>query len=175
MSCSTKIYKKDGGNTLYIGGEVILASDAVITDRRPSPVKYVPASNASTAANAVKDLNFLITSLKEAGIITPTAPTVDVITFDTEKSVIVGEAITLEVNAEASDGRELEYQWYASFKASTSEGTIISGATQPVYIPVTSTVGTYYYYCTVSDGSQGATKAFTPLISDLCTVVVSEA
>lgn len=175
MSYTTKNYRELGGDKLYIGGEVILAADAVITDKRPSPVPHLPSSTASTAANAVKDLNLLIAYLKEARIVESAVPTVDIITESTEETVVVGDTVVLGVSAEACDGRALEYQWYANTSASDTGGTAISGATQPVHSPSTASAGTYYFYCTVADGTAGATKAFSPAVSEVCTVIVNEA
>lgn len=173
MSYNTKNYNELGGTTIHIGGEVILAAEAVITDNRPSPVPYLPNSTASTAAQTVKDLNLLISYLKEAGIVESAIPTVEIVTQNTEETVLVGEPVTLEVSAQASDGRALEYQWYSSTTDSNIGGTSISGATQPICIPATSSAGTYYFYCTISDGTIGATKAFTPIASEVFTVTVN--
>ena len=57
----------------------------------------------------------------------------------------------LLVDAVATDGRTLNYQWYYNDSASNSGGTSISGATDSSFtIPTTLTEGTYYYYCILS-------------------------
>lgn len=42
------------------------------------------------------------------------------------------------------------YQWYANTTASTSGGSIITGATSSSYVPSNTTAGTYYFYCVAS-------------------------
>ncbi len=42
------------------------------------------------------------------------------------------------------------YQWYRNTSNSNSGGTLISGATSATYSPSTATVGTFYYYVTVT-------------------------
>lgn len=42
------------------------------------------------------------------------------------------------------------YQWYENTTANTHNGSLISGATQPDYIPNTTTSGVYYYYCQIT-------------------------
>ncbi len=175
MGYNTKNHREQGGEKIVIGGEVILAPGCVITDERPSPIPYVPASTASTAANAVKDLNVLIDSLKAAGLVEPTVPTLTAAISETEAAVLVGEALVLEVLAEASDGRALAYQWYSNTGATNTGGTVISGATESSYSPSTAISGTSYCYCVVSEATAGATKAFADAATEACTVTVSEA
>ncbi len=42
------------------------------------------------------------------------------------------------------------YQWYSNLSNNTNSGTIIPGATNSSFTPPTTTVGTTYYYCTVT-------------------------
>jgi hypothetical protein len=175
MGYNTKNYREQGGQKIVIGGEVILAADCIITDERPCPIPYIPASGASTAANAVKDLNVLIDSLKTAGLVEPTVPTLNVAILETEAAALVGETVVLSVQAQASDGRALAYQWYSNTGATNTGGTLISEATQATYTAPTSSAGTAYYYCVVSEATAGATKAFADAATEACTVTVSEA
>jgi uncharacterized protein (TIGR02145 family) len=61
----------------------------------------------------------------------------------------------------ASGGSGLSYQWYRSLYDSNTGGNLIPGATAASYQPVTSSHGTTYYYCTVSNGS-GCTTVSRP-------------
>jgi gliding motility-associated-like protein len=63
------------------------------------------------------------------------------------------------------------YQWYKSTTNSIGSGTSISGATSSSYTPVTSAVGTLYYYCLVTQ-PEGAGCSVTSYIA---TVTVNEA
>lgn len=175
MGYNTKNYREQGGEKTVIGGEVILAADCTITDERPCPIPYIPASGASTAANAVKDLNVLIGHLKEAGLVEPEVPTLQATILETEVAALMGETVVLEIQADVSDGRELAYQWYSNTGATNTGGTLISEATQATYTAPTSSAGTAYYYCVVSEATAGATKAFADAATEACTVTVSEA
>jgi large repetitive protein len=69
-------------------------------------------------------------------------------------------------------GTNLTYQWYSNTTASTTGGTLISGATNASYIPSSATVGTLYYYCIVSSASCPST---TSSISGAHIVIASPA
>lgn len=60
----------------------------------------------------------------------------------------------------------LTYQWYSNTANSTTNSTLIPGATSSSYVPQTGTAGTSYYYCVVTDGGCSTT-------SDLAQVVVN--
>ncbi len=57
--------------------------------------------------------------------------------------------ITSSLSVSAT-GAGLTYQWYKNTTATTTGGTIISGATFSVYMPSNNLSGTTYYYCVVS-------------------------
>ena len=173
MGHNTKNYRLQGGERIVIGGEVVLAAEAVIDDQRPCPILYTPPSTASTIANAVKDFNALVASLKAAQIIEPVEPTLEVAELPEEVLGVVDEEVVLEVKAHASDGRPLNYQWYANTTASVEGGTAIDGATDPVYAPSTAEVGVQHYYCIVSEQSDAATLVFEPTACGPTTVTVS--
>jgi len=175
MGYNTKNYREQGGEKIVIGGEVVLAPGCMVTDERPCLIPYIPASTASTAANAVKDLNVLIDNLKAAGLVEPTVPTLEVAIAKTEEAALVGETVVLAVQAQASDGRALAYQWYSNTGATNTGGTTISGATASTYEVPTASAGTAYYYCVVSEATTGATKAFADAATEACTVTVTEA
>ena len=56
---------------------------------------------------------------------------------------------TLQVAANGGNG-PFSYQWYSNSANNTTSGTAISGANSATYIPPTTTVGTLYYYCIIS-------------------------
>ncbi|MDR7212677.1 discoidin domain-containing protein, partial [Flavobacterium piscis] len=47
-------------------------------------------------------------------------------------------------------GTSVTYQWYINSTASNTGGTLLSGATSASYTPLTTSIGTNYYYCVVS-------------------------
>lgn len=173
MGHNTKNYRAQGGERIVIGGEVVLSAEAVIDDQRPCPIPYIPASTTSTIANTVKDLNALLAYLKAARIIEPTVPILEVGELPEEVLAVVDEEVVLEVEAHASDGRALTYQWYANTTASVEGGTAIDEATDPVYTPSTAEVGVSHYYCIVSEQSDAATLVFEPTICGPTTMTIS--
>lgn len=50
------------------------------------------------------------------------------------------------------------YQWYSNSTSSTTGASTISGATSPTYTPLTTTVGTTYYYCVATNSEGTATS-----------------
>lgn len=52
---------------------------------------------------------------------------------------------------------QLSYQWYVS-SSNAYNGTAIPGATAPTYTPSSTKMGTYYYYCIVTNTDNAATK-----------------
>ena len=75
-----------------------------------------------------------------------------------------------------ASGLNLMYQWYSNSSASTSGGTLISGAESNSFVPPTTATGTTYYYVIVS-GSDGPpiTSAISGAITveDLASVSIS--
>jgi hypothetical protein len=83
-------------------------------------------------------------------------------------------AATLSVVAAAGSGTITGYQWYSNTSASTVGATELTGATSDSYVPLTTTVGTLYYYCVVTN-SNGCTvnSAFSGAIITLLTPTVT--
>jgi hypothetical protein len=85
--------------------------------------------------------------------------------------------LTLTVNG--GEG-VFSYQWFSNTLNSTSGGTLISGASHPVFTPPTDVVGTKYYYCVVSQSGLGCgltssvskvTVAPAPTITTFCLLI----
>lgn len=92
----------------------------------------------------------------DPGIVIPDAAAIRINSQPQDITVKNGTAVTLGVNAAATNGTALRYQWYQSTKNSNSGGTAIAGATTKDYSPATAYKGTNYYYCVVSGGSLAA-------------------
>ena len=71
-----------------------------------------------------------------------------------------GQSPRLEVEAQASDGGTLTYQWYRS-SDSSRKGTPIEDAAGAAYLPSTKDTGTVYYYCMVSNTNDEASETKT--------------
>ena len=95
---------------------------------------------------------------------TCTTPT---ITGPSDETVCKGASPELSVSASANGG-SLSYQWYSNTTKATAGATTLTNCTTYNYSPSTSTVGTMYYYCVVTNttGSCSAT-------SDIATVTVT--
>ncbi|MBU1719240.1 MAG: hypothetical protein KKA07_09215, partial [Bacteroidetes bacterium] len=65
-----------------------------------------------------------------------------------------GGATALSVTAAPATG----YQWYSNTISSNSGGTLIGGATSSSYTPLTTSAGTLYYYCIVSNSTCNTTS-----------------
>lgn len=104
-----------------------------------------------------------------AGSAAPAGPTITAQTIADANYVIGSAATALSVTATASAGT-LSYQWYSNTVKSTTEGSPvdISGATTNTYTPNTTSPGTTYYFCKVTD-SNGS------VYSDIAEIVVAAA
>ncbi len=72
-----------------------------------------------------------------------------------------GFATPLNVTVSGGQNSSYSYQWYINTNNSNVGGTIIIGANSSSYIPPTSMIGTYFYYCIVTNNptSTGCTTA----------------
>ncbi len=60
-------------------------------------------------------------------------------------------AVPVDLSVTASGGvGNFAYQWYKTFINSNTSGTLIAGATNETYMPITDTIGKVYYYCVIS-------------------------
>jgi hypothetical protein len=132
---------------------------------------YAGATATNEADSGVVTITFPAT---EAGATTNAA--VPVITAQPQNASYAqnGTATALAIMATASDGGTLMYQWYSNAANSNSGGTLIAGATAASYTPLTTTLGTIYYYVIVTNtnNSVNGTKTATA-ISDAATIIVS--
>jgi hypothetical protein len=80
---------------------------------------------------------------------------------------------TLSVTASVSDGGTLSYQWYSNTINSNSSGTPVG--TGAIYTPITTTVGTTYYYVVATNTNNGVNGATTATAtSNTATVIVND-
>jgi len=110
-------------------------------------------------------------SIQGTGTVTnAVAPTIA--TQPVAKTVNVNAAASLSVAASASG--TLSYQWYSNTTASTTGASAIATAISETYTAPTSTAGTTYYYCVVTntdDTKSGITVATTT--SDIVAVTAN--
>jgi len=80
------------------------------------------------------------------------------------ESTVAGYGI--EVKVSVTHGNQQTYQWYSNTTASTTGGSIITGAISATlnFVPATAIPNTVYLYCIVTNGCQGTPQsASTPL------------
>lgn len=65
----------------------------------------------------------------------------------------VGDIAIISVTAQSPDGGTLSYQWYRSLDGTNMGGTMILNATSSNYYADTSSEGTNYYFCVVTNSS----------------------
>jgi hypothetical protein len=70
MGYNAKNYTEQGGAVTHIGGKLVFDDGATLEG---GIVENVPASEATTVAKAVEDLNALISALKASGVMAPDA------------------------------------------------------------------------------------------------------
>ncbi|MFA5046103.1 MAG: PKD domain-containing protein, partial [Paludibacter sp.] len=63
------------------------------------------------------------------------------------------------------------YQWYVNTVDNTASGTQISGATNSTYIPLTTSIGSFYYYCIINFPSGSCTSVTSNTANVLVTAV----
>jgi hypothetical protein len=119
---------------------------------------YVEITNTQNAATGEKTAK----AISNVAIVTVTNPSLThaatpTITAQPQNYLVnIGDNVTLNVSATASDGGTLSYQWY-------SDGSIINGATAAGYSPSTAIEGTAYYHVVITNtnpyvnGTQTAT------------------
>ncbi|MDR0944489.1 MAG: hypothetical protein LBM41_08180 [Ruminococcus sp.] len=100
---------------------------------------------------------------------------VPVITRQTDSIICTQNGSSLvSVTANSTDDGDLSYQWYSNTTASNVSGSLISGANAASYSPSTTTAGTFYYYCQVTNANIYATGDKTAsTVSAAVTVTVT--
>lgn len=84
----------------------------------------------------------------------------------------------LSVEASVTDNGELSYQWYKNDQNSIEGAQIVSGATDPVYLPSTEEIGETYYFCHIINRDNelaGQGEIETPIDSDMACITVKKA
>lgn len=117
-----------------------------------------PAVNQTTYYKRIAKSTFNSTQCtQESNVVTVTVIALPVIITQPLPSQTVCQgatAATLEVGAQGGTGT-IDYQWYVSNNSDGGNGTLISGATQAAYPPITTLTGTKYYYCVISQQAPG--------------------
>ena len=136
---------------------------------------YCVVKNTNETVNgdkiAKKTSNFFSVKVIEA----KDAETPTISSHPESTTVKKGNELNLTIQASVSDGGTLSYQWYSNSTNSITGASAISGETNSTYTVLTTTEGTFYYYCVVKNtnnsvnGNQTATKT-----SDIAEVIVND-
>ena len=133
-------------------------------------------TNSVTVTTGTASGNVVVTPSNSCGSGTPQTLAVSVIPIPaitvqpstTPQSVCQDGTLTaLSVTATGATA----YQWYKNVTESNSGGTLLTGATNSSYLPLSNTAGTLYYYCMVSGA---CSPLATSDVSGAVTVVVPE-
>jgi hypothetical protein len=86
-------------------------------------------------------------------------PSIEFASQPTSNQTICAGGSSAELTVEVASGTGVgifDYQWYSNTTATTTGGSLISGATQASYTPpVFNSTGNFYYYCVVTDAGNG--------------------
>ncbi len=116
-------------------------------------------------------VSVLPTSALAAGE-TAEAPSFTTDLNETEVTYTQGETpADLEVAASVTDGGSITYQWFSSTTNSTDDGSVLPGETGTTYTPLTTSIGTTYYYVVATNTLDEATATAT---SSVACVTVEE-
>ncbi|MDR1575677.1 MAG: hypothetical protein LBS37_06695 [Treponema sp.] len=132
--------------------------------------KAVFANGAPATMNAADDLRSAGIYLLGDPIPSALAPLI--VADLANKSVTVGDALTLSFLAAAQDEGIITRQWYSNSSASAAGGAAIEGATGENYAVNTAAAGTKYFYCVATNRLNNTEAAVT---SAACTVVIAAA
>ncbi|WP_445265607.1 hypothetical protein, partial [Sphingobacterium sp. MYb382] len=157
---------ESGGNWIALNNAAFTANGATLN-----------ITNAPLTLNGAK-VRVIISNGKCS--VTSAVATITVNKLTTITTSPVGAIYCKDVPATAlavvADGTgTLTYQWYSNTSNSTTGGTAISGATSASYTPVTTVVGTQYYYVVVtgSCGTAATSAVAAIMVNKLTTITTS--
>ena len=129
------------------GGTLIAGA----TNLSYTPPAYVAVANyfyyaeiSFTASGCTK----IVSDVAE--VVVASDPTVTLQPLPTQTLCQGATAASLKVAASAGIGGGYAFQWYSNTVDNNTSGKLIADATLDSYLPLTTTVGTSYYYCVVS-------------------------
>ncbi|ALJ03641.1 hypothetical protein APS56_00085 [Pseudalgibacter alginicilyticus] len=158
---------------------------------------YSNTTNSSTGGTIISgatNINYMPPTFTSSGnyyyylVITPSGSGCNDITTDVAEIIVADDPIIttqalssqtlcqgtapqdLEVVVNGGLGTVYNYQWYSNTTNSNSGGTLISGATNAIYSPPTTNVGTMYYYVNITQPSAGCA-----VLSDVSEVNINAA
>lgn len=132
-----------GYNDLYISGQA--TNSYSVTGLSSGTYYYRVRAASQYAVGEYASGN----SVSQTVVTTCSNPTINTQPSTSTQSVCLnGTATALSVSATGASS----YQWYSNVSNSNTGGTLISGATNASYTPLTSSAGALYYYVNVNGG-----------------------
>jgi len=136
------------------------------TDRTGTATYYCTITNTDDSADGSKTAS----ARSNNASVTVTASTLihaqtpSITSQPMDKTVNVGDTAALSISATVAKGT-LSYQWYSNTSKTNSGGIIINGATGASYNAPTTTAGTSYYYCAVTNTDNEASGNKTATVT----------
>jgi gliding motility-associated-like protein len=116
---------------------------------------YVEITLSGSGCGAIKS--------NAAEIIVVNDPTITTQPLGTQTLCQNAIPTALSVTPAGGIGNSYSYQWYSSLTNATTGGTPVSGANSSSFVPLTDTVGIFFYYCIISqDLGSGCNVTSTP-------------
>ena len=119
---------------------------------------YCVVTNTDTGAiNTTKSVTSNTAAVVVNNLVNAEPPTITVQPQDTATQT--GNPASVSVTASGTG--TLSYQWYRNTADSNIGGSLIAGATNPVYTVMPSMVGTIYYYCVITNTDTSVSGSHT--------------
>ncbi len=183
-------FAKSGTASNFVGNTVanfaITGAATLCANSTSQYTHQVPGGtwSVSSGANATISATGLLTAAANEDITVSYTYVVNGCSFtDTKAIAVVSPAITVQPSTTAQNvcingvtatisvtatGSGITYQWYRNATATNAGGTLITGATNAVFMPSNTLVGTTYYYCVVSNT---CSSPMTSAVSGAVTIV----
>ena len=141
------------------------------TNKTYTPNAFTTAGNFYFYAEISLDGNGCSSASSDAFEINVlTNPVIDsqpIVTQELCQSVIPTD---LSITASGGSTSDKTYQWFINNTNSTTGGSAIAGANSDTYTPITTNVGTFYYYAVVSQPESGCS-----VTSDISELIINDA
>ncbi len=130
---------------LYAGGGFSGSGTSTVMTVTPKDTVFIAKTDTVTDTITLTKTDTVVQTL--SGIENPPALYLDLKTI-AQTTVLHGVFPTLNVGAIGSG--TFTYQWYQNSESNTTDGTPVTGANSPSFIPPSSAISTAYYYCVVT-------------------------
>ncbi|MEN9998528.1 MAG: hypothetical protein RI922_1518 [Bacteroidota bacterium] len=130
-------------------------------------VHWIPLDNhhkISFNAGEIASGNYFQLLVQAPFMAVVNGPTITTQPSNLAQNICIGSSATT-LSVSATSATTISYQWYSNTSASTSGGSIISGATSSTYTPPTNVAGVKYYYVVLTNTQGSTTSAVSGAIT----------